>query len=625
MKTSHRQTLAACATFALASLCALPAHAATTIELQPVGNGPYPIACSNVEQDFSRTVAPARTYWEGTRSDTSRYISQLLVSPRDAVRYTVTPPDNRTLFRNFRKRNVDFVALVCYPTTEDNARPAFPLPNGYALPAMQRDGQAPLLPEVCADGEAPPCEAPARWPLLLYSHGLGGSPLSESYLLTMARFASHGYIVAAPFHADARISRIKLEDLGDAAYLLTRHEELVEMQAMRPLALQGLLDHLLARPDFEPYIDTERIAGFGASLGGEAMLLLAGGELTTSLGQSRRQVLKDDRLRAIVTFVPYSGVSRLPAFGDDQRGTAKLDVPYLAVSGTEDRIAPLSMTREAVRRMRGTRYLVSVKGMGHGANLPIMDEAYAWYLTFLDANLNGDRAALSRLYRASNVIGGDDDKLEIAVQGGVAPRAGETAVREFYHAGLNHFFMTASDVEAGILNDNPDWGWMQTGHGFAAAPVASTNPADLPVCRFYGDQWIGPNSHFYTASKAECDYLLALRAQTPAGSPAWNLEGIAFSAQMPDAAGNCPDDAPFPVWRAYNGHRGEVVNGVREDANHRYATDPATLNSGNSAGWGVEGVAFCSAAPLRVPAAVLEDGADTEFSADSEFSAASEY
>lgn len=595
--------------FALAALSQSPTHAATTIELDPVGNGPYPIACSNLEQDFGRSSAPARTFWEGTRSDTSRYVSQLLVAPQHALRYTVTPPDNRTLFRNFRKREVEFVALVCYPTTEDNPRPPFLLPDGGFLPAMQRGDEAPLLPERCEDDA---CDEPARWPLLLYSHGMGGSPLSESYLLTMARFASHGYIVAAPFHADARFSRIKLEDLGDAAYLLTRHEELVEMQAMRPLALQGLLDHLLARPDFAPHIDAERIAGFGASLGGEAMLLLAGAELTTSLGQSRRQVLQDSRLKAIVTFVPYSGVSRLPAFGDDQRGTAKLDVPYLGVSGSEDRIAPVSVTREAVRRMRGTRYLISVKGMGHGANLPIMDEAYAWYLTFLDANLNGDRAALSRLYRASNVRGGDEDKLEFAVQAGVAPLAGETAVREFYHADLNHFFITGSDIEAGFLNDNPDWGWVQTGHGFAAAPVGSPNPAELPVCRFYGDQWIGPNSHFHTASKAECDFLVALRAQTPAGVPAWNLEGIAFSASMPDAAGNCPDDAPFPVWRAYNGHRGEVVNGVREDANHRYATDSGIFAEGGSAGWSVEGVAFCSAAPLRetVAATAEEPAAD---------------
>lgn len=598
---------------AAVALCAGAAHAAGTIELEPVGDGPYPIACSNVEQDFSRLEGAASSYWEGTRSDTSRYVSRLLVSPQHAVRYTVTPPDNRTLYRNFRKRAVEFVALVCYPTTADNPRPPFLLPGGAYLPAMQRGAQAPLLPEACADGEAPPCEAPQRWPLLLYSHGLGGSPLSEGYLLTMARFASHGYIVAAPFHADARFSRIKLEDLSDAAYLLRRHDELVEMQAMRPLALQGLLDHLLARPDLAPHIDAERIAGFGASLGGEAMLLLAGAELTTSLGQSRRPVLKEERLRAIVTFVPYSGVRALPAFGDDQRGTAKLDVPYLGVSGTEDRIAPLSLTREAVRRMRGTRYLVAVKGMGHGANLPLMDEAYAWYLNFLDANLNGDRAALSRLYRASAVRGGDDDRLEIAVQGGVAPLAGETAVREFHHAGLNHFFMTASDIEAGLLADHPEWGWVQTGQGFAAAPVAATDPAALPVCRFYGDQHIGPNSHFYTASKAECDFLAALRAQTPAGVPAWNLEGIAFSARMPDAQGSCPDEAPFAVWRAYNGRRGEMVNGVREDANHRYATDPAVLGQGGSAGWGVEGVAFCSAAPLRLPAAagVEEDeGAD---------------
>ncbi|WP_159051691.1 alpha/beta hydrolase family protein [Thauera aromatica] len=574
---------------------ATPASGASSVELDLVGDGPYAVGCSNVEQDFSRALHDVSSYWEGARDDVERYVSDLLVEPEFAIRYVVRPPDDRTLFRNFRTRDVEFVALVCYPTTDDNPRASFMLPDGSGVPAMQRGDEAPILAERCSE-EA--CPEPSRWPLLLYSHGLGGSPLGGDYLSTMARFASHGYVVAAPFHADARISRIELEDMDDLRYLLMDDEELVEMQAIRPLALQGLLDHLLARPDFGPLIDSGRIAGFGASLGGESMMLLAGAELTTDFLRSRKEVTREPRLRAILGFVPYSGVSVLPAFGDEQRGTRGVTAAYIGVAGTDDDVAPLDMTEEAVDRLQGTRYLVAVRGMAHGHNPEVMDEAYAWYLTFLDANLNGDRAALSRLYRATRVAGGSDDRLEIAVQKAVPALADETVVREFYHAGLNHYFLSAEDVEVALLLAHPEYGWFPTGRAFSAASAYSSEPGFSPVCRFYGDPSIGPNSHFFTGSALECAGLVALRAAAPPGFPAWNLEGIGFSIRMPDALGQCPDAAPFPVLRAYNGYAGEVVGGVRRDANHRYATDPADFNDGGSDGWLVEGVAFCTSAPL---------------------------
>ncbi len=586
----------------LTGLLVFSSAGAASIALEPAEFGPYRVACSNVEQDFSRAQGSVSSYWEGNREGSSsqrrRYLTELLLNSEDTVSYTITPPDSRTLFRNFRNTEVQYHALICYPTTADNPRRPYLLPDGRQVPAMQRGDEVPLLPRACAEEDAQ-CTDGQRWPLLVYSHGLAGSPLSSSYLETMAAFASHGYIVAAPFHGDPRFSRVRLEDLSDVNYFFRNFPEIVEMQAIRPLAVQGLLDRLLTDPDWAPHVDSERIGGFGASMGGETMLLLAGAELSYNLEHDRRQVTYEPRLQAIVTFVPYSGVhSLLPAFGGDQRGARGIRTPYLGISGSKDEIAPVDMTKRAVKRFVGPRYLVNVQGMGHGSTPEVMPEAYAWYLTFLDAHLHGDRAALSRLVRASHVEGGLEDSLEVAVQTGVKPLPGETVVQEFHHAELDHYFITGGVNESAMLINNPEMGWKPTGLAFAAAPLSSENAALHPVCRFYGDLTAGPNSHFFTAFANECAGLVGLAERTPVGQTAWRLEGNAFRIAIPDAEGNCADDVPFAVWRAFNRQSGAWVNGRREDPNHRYTVQANEPFVGSGAGWVTEGVAFCTSAPL---------------------------
>ena len=91
-------------------------------------------------------------------------------------------------------------------------------------------------------------------------------------------------MVAAPFHGDPRFSRVRIEDISDVVFLFSNFDRVAEMELMRPLSLKVMLDKLLANPGYSPGIDTDRIVGFGASLGGEAMMLLAGAKLTTSTG-----------------------------------------------------------------------------------------------------------------------------------------------------------------------------------------------------------------------------------------------------------------------------------------------------------------------------------------------------
>ena len=71
-------------------------------------------------------------------------------------------------------------------------------------------------------------------------------------------------------------------------------------------------------------------------------------------------------------------------------------------------------------------------------------------------------------------------------------------VVEFYNAPLDNYFITADPAEAkAIDNGAAGPGWKRTGDTFGAG-------GNTAVCRFYGSQTPGPNSHFYTVSAAEC-------------------------------------------------------------------------------------------------------------------------
>ncbi len=156
---------------------------------------------------------------------------------------------------------------------------------------------------------------------------------------------------------------------------------------------------------------------------------------------------------------------------------------------------------------------------------------------------------------------------------------------EYYHPVLRHYFMTLDTFEAAGLDAN-GFGWTRTGRTFGAWQPQDV-PDTTPVCRFYGDPVIGPNSHFYTPEGFECDGLIALDARTPAGQPAWHLEGKPFRAALPQADGTCAGNLTG-VYRAFNG---PVDNA--HGPNHRYTTDPGLYAQMLAAGWLAEGIHFC--------------------------------
>lgn len=530
--------------------------------------GPYAVGCSNVEQDFGRLGAglSAQSYWDGVNG---RYVTELLVDPAHAFVVQQKFPGNFAQFGPYAGATFPYVALVCYPTSAANPYPDYPLPGGNAVPHMQRGADAPVF---AAPGQ--------RYPVVLFSHGLSGSPIDGDYIDAVKVFASNGYVVVAPFHGDLRFADIDLNGLSDALYALVHFQTFVAMQAVRPLSLSTLLSAVLAHPDFRDHVDAARVGGFGASLGGESLLLMAGAELTTSLTSQHSRVTYDERLRAAVGYVPYFGVDLYPAFGKDLAGLDGVTLPLLALSGTADTTAPISVTEKGIRRMTGTRQLVALTGVEHGFDYGFATDIFTWSLRFLDGQLSDDATARATSARMTSVAGGGDDVERIDYMAPTAIRGSDTPPQaiavEFYNPSLDHYFVTAEPAEATMLDAGvvvP--GWRRTNLAFKVYPVDAG--AGLPACRFFGTPPNGPNSHFFTIDAAECAKVQA--------NPLWTFEGVAFGADPP-LAGDCPASR-IPVQRLYN-------NGMGGQANHRYTTSRSEARQMQVNGWIVEGPVFCA-------------------------------
>jgi hypothetical protein len=160
---------------------------------------------------------------------------------------------------------------------------------------------------------------------------------------------------------------------------------------------------------------------------------------------------------------------------------------------------------------------------------------------------------------------------------------------EFYHAGFDHYFLSANADEIFALDTGYFAGWARTGERIRVYEAGNFTDATVrPVCRYYGLPSAGLDSHFYSADPAEC-----YRVNRDYGTE-WQIEsGNVFQIALPDkTTGHCPI-AGVPVYRVFN---------KRSDANHRYTTKTAIRTQMEAAGWiregyGPDAVIMCAMPP----------------------------
>ena len=265
--------------------------------------------------------------------------------------------------------------------------------------------------------------------------------------------------------------------------------------------------------------------------------------------------------------------------------------PTTAVAGTPTRyasVSPVSDTMHFQSSWSGTSYF----------RVHVPYEKFRAMLTTLKAIALPEISTRPQDYRVTlfgllgEVFPGTGTDHEIALGASVvdlklSEAFGTTAavpVVEYYHAALDHYFMSARQADIEALDSGRLPGWRRTGMTFAAYPsfVAGTSA----VCRYYLPPANG-DSHFFSASAQEC-------AEVAAKFPGFILEDpeVMYMGLPDPNTGLCPPPSA-PVYRLWN---------QRTDTNHRYTTDAAIKQQMQARGWLAEGygpdrVAMCAVQP----------------------------
>lgn len=246
------------------------------------------------------------------------------------------------------------------------------------------------------------------FPVIVFSHGFGGN--KNTFASAARHWASHGYVVIQPTHADGlgrqqavppvaddeQPARQRqgglLEGLTDPARIAARVADIVLVID----SLHGIAEQI---PALDGRIDAKRIGVGGHSFGAYTAMLIGG--VTVDLGGVKNKSFRDERVRCIL---PISGQ------GTGQQGLTHaswtgLTIPMMTITGTRDRGAggqTVEWKKEPYRLSPpGGKYLVVIDGANHfsfggrlGARTAgVTDAVNALSTHFWDAHLADSRAS----------------------------------------------------------------------------------------------------------------------------------------------------------------------------------------------------------------------------------------
>jgi predicted dienelactone hydrolase len=170
-----------------------------------------------------------------------------------------------------------------------------------------------------------PVQASGPVPLVVFSHGIGGSRHGYSYL--GQHFAAQGMASLHVQHVGSDRSLWRgnpLTLVGRLQGAAQDTEALARVQDMR-----FALDELLAHAEYGPRIDRQRIAAAGHSYGANTVMLLAGAQVPQAGAAGS---LLDERFRAalLLSAPPFYGL------GDPRPILRTVQLPTLHVTATDD-------------------------------------------------------------------------------------------------------------------------------------------------------------------------------------------------------------------------------------------------------------------------------------------------
>jgi len=216
-------------------------------------------------------------------------------------------------------------------------------------------------------------EGEGRFPLLIFSHGLGSSP--QAYESLIEEVTAAGFVVVAPLFPLTGQNAPAGADPSD-----TQNQ---------PGDVSFLIDVVIAavaasEAPFDERVDTENIGAFGQSNGG-----------ITTLGIVANSCCRDPRIDAAVSMsapaAPYNNGEY------DFSNTA----PLMLVHGTVDVIAPYEESVRVFNSVEAAKGMVTLNDVGHSGFLVPSGHGYDTVtnsiIDMFRTHLNGNNAAEDRL------------------------------------------------------------------------------------------------------------------------------------------------------------------------------------------------------------------------------------
>src|SRR5262245_55021306 len=221
--------------------------------------------------------------------------------------------------------------------------------------------------------------AEEKFPLLVFSHGLGGSKDAFPDLLT--HLAEWGYVVVSPSHADSIALR---RAQGERPM----REDYSDLRLMTPEAREGRVNDIkfivgaadvleakvpaLKTASGKGRINREKVAVGGHSAGAYTTQLIAGMKVR-SLKNAQGETFGDPRVKAVVV-ISGQGVNGAGIKAD---AWEKIAIPMLVITGSRDTTSIGNETpksrRDPFEHSRGTEkggppaYLLWIEGATHGS------------------------------------------------------------------------------------------------------------------------------------------------------------------------------------------------------------------------------------------------------------------
>ncbi|MBF0220365.1 MAG: hypothetical protein HQL49_12680, partial [Gammaproteobacteria bacterium] len=299
------------------------------------------VTASPLQWDLAQPFTyPIEAYLSGDLSvdQAPLYIQTLLEKNSNTIAFDLKIPDSATLYGSEAGTTLPYVGYLLLPQP-DLVQSAFSQATLYPPNIAQLDLSVTLS-----------STAIQKYPLIIYSHGLGSDPLEPSFFENLLTIATHGYAVLALFHGDNRFATPP-----------TYYQSWPQFY-VRGAAISAAIDFLNNHDSYRYLIDFNKIGGLGNSLGGSTMLSMAGAEVIRNIEGYTTAIHHDDRIKAIALINPYLGES---LFGYGGVGAKSLAIPLLTMTGEQDELTSQYAYQSLLKQVKGPRYLINLLECGH--------------------------------------------------------------------------------------------------------------------------------------------------------------------------------------------------------------------------------------------------------------------